>query len=341
MKRIEGNGAPRLWERLRDRRRFARTLREAAREPVAAARSRAHDVVVVPCWRRPEFLWHCLDNLSRAEGIEDVHIVICPDTGAAPENQEVVRAFRSRLPSYEIREAVTSPFRRTKQSSNVLLAYLYAAALSRHFVFLVEEDIIVARDFLTWNRAVHAAAGPLFCSIGVKNHNREVALEEEPEGYYLSSGDFCSHGVCFDRQVLRERIAPHVRLDYMRRPKAYLRRHFPDSSVGLGFVEQDGLIRRIQERSRLPIAYPCLPRAFDAGFYGYNRPGGIPGPEHSRRARLGDIIYDRERLRAVAAPEFADQCVPIDLEPPVWRVQRRVELGSVVAAAAPLPDRAA
>ena len=30
--------------------------------------SAARDVMLIPCWRRPEFLWHCLDNLARAEG---------------------------------------------------------------------------------------------------------------------------------------------------------------------------------------------------------------------------------------------------------------------------------
>lgn len=298
------------------------------------------DIVLLPCWRRPEFLWHCLDNLVRVHQIDTVHVVFRPDTGFAPENLEVIRAFSQRLPSYEVQLPERCPYRRTKQSANVLLGYLRAAGVARRHVFLIEEDVMVARDFLSWHRAVQAVAGALFCSIAVNNPHRPCLSHGEPEGYYLCSGDYCSYGVCFDRSVVRELIAPHVRAAYLRRPKYYLRRHFPDSQVSLSFVEQDGLIRRIQERSRLPIAYPCLPRAFDAGFYGYNRPGGIPGPEHSRRARLGDIIYDRERLRALAAPEFADQCVPINLEPPAWRVQRRVELGSV-AAAAPLPGRAA
>jgi hypothetical protein len=86
------------------------------------------------------------------------------------------------------------------------------------------------------------------------------------------------------------------------------------------------LIRRIQEGSSLAIAYPCLPRAFDAGFYGYNRPGGVAGSTEERRRKLAEVIYDRERLRAAAGPAFADRCDPVDLEPLPWGVPRRIEL---------------
>ncbi len=324
---------------------FQRVVWQARRRTRALPDPGPRDIVLIPCWRRPEFLWHCLDNLTRAQQIDTVHVVFRADTGFAPENLEVIRAFAHRLPSHEVQLPDRCPYRRLKQSANVLLGYLRAAAAAHRHVFLIEEDVMVARDFLAWHRAVHAVAGPLFCSIAVSNPHRTSVPGAEPESYYLCSGEYCSYGVCFDRSVLQALVAPHVRASYLWRPKPYLRRHFPDSRVSLKFVEQDGLIRRIQEHSGLPIAYPCLPRAYDAGFYGYNRPGGVPGPAHSRRAVLGDIIYDRERLRALSAPKFADQCVPIDLEPPAWRVQRRVEPAAAVPAdgrtGAPLPGRAA
>ncbi|HTT03929.1 MAG TPA: hypothetical protein VMF64_01470 [Steroidobacteraceae bacterium] len=305
---------------------FRREVRRARRADGQAGAARC-DLLLVPCWRRPEFLWHCLDNLTRAAEIDSVHVVFRPDFGFWPENLDVIRAFSDRLASYEIQPATACPFRRTRQSANLLLGYLRAAAVAGRYVFLVEEDVMVARDFLTWHRAVQAAAaGRLFCSIAVRNHNRHVEVAAEADGFYLSSGDYCSYGVCFDRRVLLEHIAPHVTLDYFRRPKRYMRRHFPASRVGLGFVEQDGLIRRIQECSSLAIAYPCLPRAFDAGFYGYNRPGGVTGSAEERRRKLAEVIYDRERLRAAAGPQFADRCDPVDLEPLPWGVPRRIEL---------------
>lgn len=304
--------------------RFRQAVHRAATAE-AVALPGGKDVVLIPCWRRPEFLWHCLSNLTQTEGIADLSILIRPDTGYSPDNLEVIRAFADRLPEVRIDFPVPCPYRRTKQSANVLLGYLRAAASASRFVYLVEEDVMVARDFFLWHRAVHASAGDLFCSIAVKNPNRQHQLSGNPEAYYLNHGDYCSYGVCFDRRVLRQLIAPHVNPTYMRNPKRYLRRKFPTSQISLGFVEQDGLLRRIQEQSALAIAYPCLPRAFDAGYYGYNRPGGIEGTLQQRVQKLDGIIYDIDRMRELAAPEFTERCVTISLNPPSWTTQRRTE----------------
>jgi hypothetical protein len=160
------------------------------------------DVVLIPCWRRPEFLWHCLRNLSLAEDISSHQVIVRADTGFAPENLEVAREFSDRLPHLLVAFPVPCPYRRAKQSANVLLGYMRAAASARQLVYLVEEDIMVARDFFLWHQAVHATVGNLFCSIAVKNPNRPHELSGNPEGYYLSHGDYCSYGVCFDRRVL-------------------------------------------------------------------------------------------------------------------------------------------
>jgi hypothetical protein len=300
------------------------------------------DVLVLPCWQRPEFLWHCLDNLTRAEASRSVHVQFRPDTGFLPENLEVIRGFADRLASFEIKLPEPCPFRRTKPSANLLLGCLHAGAITKRYVFLLEEDIMVARDFLTWHRAVQAAAGPLFCSIAVKNPNRKLTLPDAPGGYYLSSGDYCSNGVCFDKHVLRSMIAPHVNMSYLRRPKKYLRRHFPASTVGLGFVEQDGLARRIQEQSTSPIAWPCVPRAFHSGFFGarggwqnFIRPGGMGESIEDRVQLLADTIYSPDAMRnAVQSPEYIDSCLPCNLELPAWQGLDRIDVPPPAAARA-------
>ncbi|HEY3732129.1 MAG TPA: hypothetical protein VGL28_12795 [Steroidobacteraceae bacterium] len=326
---------PRSWWK------FRRAVFHAARAAASATPDQSspnggtgrRDVLVLPCWRRPEFLWHCLDNLTRADGVQDLHVLFRPDTGHDPHNIEVIHAFADRLASFEISMPVACPFRRTKQSANLLLAYLQAAVTTRQYVYLLEEDTIIARDYFRWHRAVHTASSGLFCSIAIANPNRRLRPPADRGGYYLSSGDFSSMGVCFEHRILRQLVAPHVNLAYFRHPKRYLRRLFPESLVGLGFVEQDGLLRRIQERSDCPTAYPCVPRAFDAGFYGYNRPGGSAGPLQQRIEWLGQIIYDPVALRSAASPEFVERCVPIELNSGDWSTQRRIDLPDAAAAA--------
>jgi hypothetical protein len=310
----------------------------------ASGTRRAHragekDVVVLPCWRRPEFLWHCLDNLTRAAGMDAVHVLFRPDTGFAPENLEVIHSFADRLPSFEIRLPEPCPFRRTKPSANLLLGCLYAAAMARRYVFLVEEDIMVARDFFTWHRTVHAAARGLFCSIPVKNPNRSLTLPDQPAAYYLSSGDYCSNGVCFDKHRVQSMIAPHVNMGYLRRPKKYLRRQFPASAVGLGFVEQDGLVRRIQERSQRPIAWPCVPRAFHAGFFGarggwqnFHPPSHLGSSIWERVQLLADTIYSPDAVRnAAQSAQCIDDCLPCNLDLPAWRGVDRIDVPAPTA----------
>jgi len=296
------------------------------------------DIVVVPCWRRAEFLWHCLDNLTRNDDIGSVHVLFRVDTGFSQETLEIIRSFADRLASYEIELALASPFRRTKPSGNLLFGMLHAALKARQFVFLVEEDVMVARDFLRWHREVQAAAGRLFCSIASRNTNRQLTLPEVLDGFYLSSGDYRSIGVCFDKNVLLELIGRHFNMSYLRQPKKYIRRRFPNSKIGLGFVEQDGLIRRIQERSDYPIAWPCVPRAFHSGFLGargkwqnFNGSEGVKSPLSERIQLLNDTIYSADAMRKVIdSAEFLELSMPCPLQLPAWNTVRRISVPAPV-----------
>jgi hypothetical protein len=305
--------------------RFRRTLRAASAADNATDRSK--DVVLLPCWQRPEFLWHCIDNLSKADGIENIHVIFRPDTGFAPDTLEVIRTQGQRLASFEIQYPSVCPFQRAKQSANVLLGYLHAARKARQYVFLIEEDIMVARDFFRWHRDVHTQQPQLFCSIAAKNHNRDVTVAPDVDAYYSSTGDYCSWGVCMDRRVIQKLIAPHMNIGYFRKPKRYLRRHFPTSAVPLAFAEQDGLIRRIQEVSQKLLVYPCVPRAYHAGFYGYHRTGGVDGALRDKVQKLGSIIYEVDAMRALTSHAgIADDSIPVTLSCGEWSVLRQVEV---------------
>jgi len=281
----------------------------------------ACDVLLIPCWRRPEFLWHCLDNLTRAAGIEQLHVIFRVDRGHDPDVYRVIGEFAGRLRSHEIDIPVRCPYRKSKQSANVLGGYLLAASKTRQLVFMVEEDLMVARDFFRWHYAVHAAEPQLFCSLTTRNHNRLVAASEDPRDYYLTTLDYCSLGVGIGRAIIQRLIAPHVRREYFEDPNAYCARHFASSQVGAAFVEQDGLIRRIQEAQgqRCPIAYPYRPRAFHGGFFGYHRSGRLTGTLSQRIQEVGRVIYDSENMRqANDKPEHFADSVPVPLDTPAW-----------------------
>lgn len=279
------------------------------------------DIVVIPCWRRPEFLWHCLDNLAQAEGIERLHVLFRADTGFDPAILQVIQEFAPKLVSHEVNTPVPCPYRRRKQSANLLGGYLMGAAATRRYVFMVEEDVMVARDFFRWHYAVHASQPRLFCSTAARNTKRAIAASSDPEIYYLTSGDYCSLGVCLERSIISELLAPHVTLRYFANPRRYCEHQFAASGISADDVEQDGLIRRVQECAgdAHPIAFPYRPRAFHAGFFGSDRRGAIEGTLAERIRRVGEVIYNSEAmLRAAERADNFEDSMPVPLDTPYW-----------------------
>jgi hypothetical protein len=186
---------------------------------------------------------------------------------------------------------------------------------------MVEEDVMVGRDFFTFHQAIHKAELTLFCSLSTKNHNRQVTTTSDPSAYYLTTDDYCSLGVCFKRETILQHIAPHVGRPYYLNPTNYSVKTFPASKFERGYSEQDGLIRRIQEQlgPDRPIAYPHQPRAFHAGFYGYNRGPRKGGALDMIIGEVGLIIYHRERMKiASQRPEFYADSEPVPLQLDPW-----------------------
>lgn len=275
------------------------------------------NTVLIPCWRRPEMLWHCLANIKRAHGSDAYHYIFRMDKGYDPALHEVIEGFPF---SYQISEAGPTKYREiSKQSHNLLQGYALAAQLSDGLVIMIEEDVMVATDFFGYHEAVHESEPGLFCSIAVANPNRTMQDSGPRDAYYISDGDYCSLGVAFKRDVLQQLIAPHACADYFTNPEGYCRKHFLGSPIGHSYVEQDGLIRRIQMRQSRPIAYPWQAKAYHAGLYGKNRGGGPTGTWRQRLQYVTDIIYSDEAMRTFAKhPEWYEDSKPINLNAEPW-----------------------
>jgi hypothetical protein len=273
------------------------------------------NVVLIPTWRRPEMLWHCLQNIKRAHGANKHLYLFRLDVGYDKETLQVIDEFPlNKLVSY----AKNTPYGITKQSHNLLEGYRMACERTDDLVYLIEEDIFVAQDFFTWHEAVMAQwiPGTLFCSIAAANHNRTLNVTGSDREYYSTTLDYCSWGVCWHHQALRGYVLKHAAKPYYVNPRGYMIDHFPKSRIGLAYVEQDGLIRRIQEDLGMdrPIVYPFQPRAYHAGVYGYNRGGGITGSLQDRIKWVAKVCYDDDQVRLHAKrPEWYEDSRPIPL----------------------------
>lgn len=279
--------------------------------------------VLIPCYRRPEFLRHVLDNILLAEEADLHHYIFKLDHGHDPEAEKMAQDFP--LSKRIIRTPRTS-YTIGKQSYNVLSGFAEAFKSATPYAILIEDDVIIGRDFFRWHKAVHEAHD-LFSAHANMNVNSpsKVGLTDQ---YYLTSGDYGSIGVSLSRKAW-DRIAPHVDHEYFAHPVAYVKKHFPASTIGHAFAEQDGLIRRIQMAQELPQAYPCHvevdgniygPRCYHAGFVGKNRPQtSMHGDLSTRTSLVGRIIYDRTSMSVhTGGGSYAADSIPVALELPAW-----------------------
>lgn len=283
------------------------------------------NVILIPCWKRPEFLHLCLDHLSKCEGIKDHTIIFRLDAGYDRDNLTVIDSFKDRLGPIQIEPTERTSYTDGKQSYSLLTGYHIAANLSDHLVYMIEEDVMVSPDFLKYHERVHLQEPNIFCSLSTKNHNRKVSPSDNPRDYYLTHLDYCSLGVCFKKEVIHTYLSPHLSPHYFRNPFEYVQATFPRSILNKSMCEQDGLIRRIQEQHEdRPIAYPHVPRAFHAGFYGYNRPQKVTGTLSERVHRCYKTIASAEamKLASLSPAHYADsEPVHFPIEP--WQTLTR------------------
>jgi hypothetical protein len=100
----------------------------------------------------------------------------------------------------------------------------------------------------------------------------------------------------------------------------YCRRTFPGSLIPPGHAEQDGLFNRIRERQSGVTVYPERPRAFHAGFYGYNRTGRkLSGSIERRSEKI--LSMTSEEMNAMAGLMKDHEVIDLDENLPVDEVR--------------------
>lgn len=271
------------------------------------------NTVLLPNYFRPEMLYYCLNQIKKAEGAEKNHYVFQLDYGFNHMLLNIIRGFPY---SHEIRiQKRVKIHRDAKQSYNLLEGYMYCAEKSSGLVFMIEDDVMISNDFFVLHETIHKMLPDIFCSIAVENPNRKLNFEKkEPSMIYITSGDYCSLGVCFSKNIIKKMIVPHCNSNYFNAPSDYIRQTFPRSEISGAYSEQDGLIRRIQTESGRAIVYPVVPRAYHAGYYGKNRKKYISGSLASKIKTVGEIIFNDQAMRSAAMiPEYYEDSKPINL----------------------------
>lgn len=223
------------------------------------------NIVIIPCWKRPGFLAACTTLIQRAINAENYHYIFAVDRGAEGLNDAVIEKFPY---SYEI----FRPGNHTRWGNtiNLLKAYQYAASLKPELIYLIEEDIFIAENFFTFHEMVWKDHNPFFVC-ACEYHKAKVAPIENEVSAIFGYNRYQSLGVSFKTETVL-RFAAHGNVKYFNNPKTYLQKTFPHCNKGFGW-EQDGLIDNVLCDENASGIYPVVPRAFHAGFVGYNRTG--------------------------------------------------------------------
>lgn len=262
------------------------------------------DFVIVPAWRRADFLHACLSRLAVADDGNARYLIAMDRKGDLPRNTLVVNAFARLVGEHRVTTRVAQHHYHGN-SYNILTAYALAVNTHADLVHLVEEDVFVGSDYLSYAREAHALVPAAFAVSACQNQNLLAQPDPNPGAVYLDPA-YQSLAVSFTRETLRL-VLREAREAYYRNPVQYCRRRFPKTKIPAANAEQDGLLHRVAEERGLSTVYPCSPRAYHAGFIGYHRDGEpLAGTDMFARGRellaMGTAELNR---RAHSYPDHA------------------------------------
>lgn len=251
------------------------------------------NVVVIPCFDRPDFLSVCLELIQKAIGSEKNLYLFQVDFGHDVEVLSVIEKF----PLNKQIEITKFHKFKNKQSFNVIEGYKNALKHNPKTITLIEDDVFVANDFFIWHEK---NIGDNFASIATKNHNASRKAENDLLASYTMS-EYQSLGVCFPASSVSEICNEATNL-FFTNPAGFMKSRFPNSTIGHFYAEQDGLIRRLIHEKKYNVIYPEIPRAFHAGFYGKSRGDKLTGTLEQRIEKVKLTAFDPSIMKGDSEP---------------------------------------
>lgn len=262
-------------------------------------------IVIIPCWRRPAFLAATLRTIQNARGYKDHVFLFSVDRDFAPEILEVIEEFTAT--DYAV-VAGGKPEHVHGPAWNILRAWkdAWLSAAGDPWIGLIEEDTLVSEAiFEFWDDALKLDQ----FAVGVSACRNQNVVGGDPPWHDLTwmsmvyrHASYQSLAVALRPRFVAE-VIKHACPDYFRDPFDYCYQRLKDDGLPAHAVSQDALFHRVLRRNGDHLLYPLQPRAFHAGWYGYNRREGVELDPKNWRA-------DCERILAMSADqmnEMADQ----------------------------------
>lgn len=289
-----------------------------------------NDIVIVPSYYRPEFLALCLEHLASAVGGKQKRVFVYQDRHIGdnsemvntllPEVREVCRRMEKSFDEFHYIERHPVIYR--GNPSNFLEAYNSAfLETDSEFVFLVEDDVMVCRDFFQWHYAIQDELNP-FISVGWHciRETAKVPTTNDPNAYVTSYRDFSSIGICWKRENLSV-LVQHAKPAYYSNMSTYIKNAFPNSPIHFKeWTEQAGIITRLlhEKPGERLVVWAGLSRVGHIGIRGYHRQNGFKftGSLDEKIQALKNVYLNPQKLLELYKDRWDDINVPTII--PSW-----------------------
>jgi glycosyltransferase involved in cell wall biosynthesis len=231
------------------------------------------NLIVIPCFRRPEFLAICLEEIAKAENSNQYYYLFCADEGYDPTIRDVLKNFPLKWKFSELRDKID-----IGNNQNVLeglrWGFLCALNSGASTVHLIEEDVIISKDYFTFHEEAQKRFENNLAIFAIIGSTSQQATDLYFDPKYSDSSRYQGIGVSFNLKNLNK-VIRHCNNFYYEDPQNYLRATFPSSKYPLNLYTQDRLIDRIIERNNMHCIYPGLYPAVakHCGYYGMNHSG--------------------------------------------------------------------
>jgi hypothetical protein len=182
-------------------------------------------------------------------------------------------------------------------SLNVLDGFTRAVKAGADRIHLIEEDIFICEGYFDFHTQAWALDPTAFFVTACYNQNDPNRVRGGDRALVMRYKAYQSLGVSLSRASAKK-VLVHAVPDYFGNMEKYLREKLPGYDWG---TEQDGLIQRIIAKENGYGIYPQVPRAFHAGFHGYNRTGNGLSPNltiEQRAAMLLTMTEEEMNIRA-------------------------------------------
>ena len=280
------------------------------------------DVVIVPVWRRAGFATACLRRLAEAAD-DNVRVLVSVDCNPDPDTLNVARDFVNHDTSTRAVAIRDQEYPTGSYNVFTAMAEVLTQVGTNDLVHVLEEDILVSREYFEYHRSAHEVVGDQAYMVSACENvflSDDAASRPEADAVYRS-GAFQVWGSSY-RPERVESVLRRLRPIYFDDMHAAVTAEFGEANALRTGPLYDGVMANDLALSGQAGVFPFVPRAYHAGFEGVS---------YGNKALTGTPDQQADQIIRMTGAELRARCMlqgarfrPIDLDEKLGPITRVV-----------------